>query len=584
MTLEAHRVASYYRHLFHLPTFGGVILRWILSLSLILYVTALSQIEVAPIRWIVGISLLMVSPWIIKSLDKNNILFTPRRGFFLQYVQLLFVSGFLFISLFAHGYFGQEKGVTVTLLGLTSSMSFVMVVAAASFFVKVWQAFLFALTQTIALGLLVTDPLQGALYIKAHPIFAALTLSSIIMGVLFLVFLKKRGRKIFRQDPLMLLKYFLQAWSEGKPRNLEEWLEECSEPTVVKSYIIRFNSRTSKLLWVIPGIHPGPFAPVGSYNLPARILATLQSQGKCVVFHGAAEHDVDLPSQKEVERFLEDLRRGGTIISEKGEFSGPIFSQQEGLRFSAFRIDKIAMVAVAYADEATDDLPAWMRDRIIETARKMGYREAVVVDAHNTVLRQSYMQTDPQRLLNEIENALRHLLSQEGGRIMVGVASSRTHNLKEDIGEAGISLTIIRGNSGTSAFLVIDSNNIQPEASRLIEAECRSLFGEAFMICTTDSHHNAARVPGSKGYVSAGDMTPLQSLLDEIRALKERATRELQDVTVEVEVVTSQLKTIGEDLLKRSVKGLSQLVRLAKHVAYGLGLYTLLLLIAGFLM
>jgi putative membrane protein len=584
LTVEAHRVASYYRHLFHLPTFRGVILRWLLLLSFILSVSALVQTELALIRWPVGISLLAGSPWLIKFLDKNNILFTPRRGLFLQYVQFLFISGFLFIGLFAHRYLGQEKGVVVALLGLSSAMAFVMVVAAASFFDKIWQAFLFTLTQTGALGIIVMDPLQAALYIKAQPIFAAFTLIPIVTGVLFLVFLKKRGRRIFRQDPLTLLKYFLQAWSEGTPRNLEEWLEECSESTVVKSYIIRFTSRTSKLLWAIPGIHPGPFAPVGSYNLPARILDALQSQGKCVVFHGAAEHDANLPSQNQVNRFLQDLRQGGMIISDKGEFSGPIFNQQEGRRFSAFRIDRIAIVAVAYADEATDDLPTWMRERIIEIAQKIGYREAIVVDAHNTVSRQSHIENDLQRLLSDIEKALRHLLSQQGSRITVGVASSHTHNLNEDIGEAGISVTIIKGNSGPSAFVVIDSNNIQPEASRLIQSECQSLFGEAFMICTTDTHHNAAKVPGSRGYVLAGDMTPLRSIVDEIRSLKEKATAETEDVTVEVEAITSQLKTMGEDVLKRSFRGLSQLARLAKHVAYGLGLYTLLLLIAGFMM
>jgi putative membrane protein len=67
----------------------------------------------------------------------------------------------------------------------------------------------------------------------------------------------------------------------------------------VQTGVIIARTGTKNLSIVVPGIHPGPFAPVGSYNLSELIYRALRSTNTTpVVLHGTGGHERNVPTNE----------------------------------------------------------------------------------------------------------------------------------------------------------------------------------------------------------------------------------------------------------------------------------------------
>ena len=66
--------------------------------------------------------------------------------------------------------------------------------------------------------------------------------------------------------------------------------------------------RERKVAFVLPGVHPGPFFPVGSYNLSELIHRALRSEGVApVVLHGTGGHERNTPTNSWLQHTQRDI-------------------------------------------------------------------------------------------------------------------------------------------------------------------------------------------------------------------------------------------------------------------------------------
>ena len=68
---------------------------------------------------------------------------------------------------------------------------------------------------------------------------------------------------------------------------------------------MKFYTNTSNQLeisLVIPGVHPGPFKPIGGSNLPYELLRIFST--RALVVHNASDHSFNIPSKKELTNYL----------------------------------------------------------------------------------------------------------------------------------------------------------------------------------------------------------------------------------------------------------------------------------------
>ncbi len=138
-------------------------------------------------------------------------------------------------------------------------------------------------------------------------------------------------------------------------------------------------------LLIVPGVHPGPFSPVGSSNLPGDIYSKLRTEKTIpVIFHSISDHDLNLPSKEEVRKYAESLEEP-RIIDRGRTVSLPVEVSEGKATASGFALGKTLLIALTLAPHGMEDLPEIVRTRIEEESSKSGFGESLVIDSHNSL-------------------------------------------------------------------------------------------------------------------------------------------------------------------------------------------------------
>jgi putative membrane protein len=134
----------------------------------------------------------------------------------------------------------------------------------------------------------------------------ALLISSffVIWAVIWSIMADRAGRPHVLST-FNLLQAFLSAWTEQKGDRMEEIVESRAEEKDVKSFVLQFYpnpSNQAEISIVLPGVHPGPFKPIGGSNLPYELLRIFSS--RALVVHSASDHSFNIPSKNVLAKFL----------------------------------------------------------------------------------------------------------------------------------------------------------------------------------------------------------------------------------------------------------------------------------------
>lgn len=310
-----------------------------------------------------------------------------------------------------------------------------------------------------------------------------------------------------------LFQAFMKTWTSGRVADLETIIQDHAEPTEATTEVMRFQRDDGDIFIVLPGVHPGPFFPVGSYNLPGIISAEFKELGPVLTLHRPGGHERNLASNEQARQYVSKIREFalGVEPGQTGTIRGPIYTAIGKATVSSTAFANDILLTISFAPLGSDDLEPRVEDELSNMATNAGFH-ASIVDAHNSIGHE-------QERLDTTNPAWKHLFDvikgAEAKPLRVAYAHSNEAGFSphDDITENGVGLLMVEAEGAKSVLILADANNAVP---RLHEASARALESAGYRLiefCTSDSHDLAARgLTVTRGYKALGENTPINSI------------------------------------------------------------------------
>ena len=231
--------------------------------------------------------------YIIKALDPDSIISLRRMFGLALATNLIWTIPFAVGSLFSWIFHSPQPSLNEFVLGAFFAWSFELLVVNGAFIYSTIQSMFIAVVQPA-----VTLLLASIFVIHANSAVAyATALGFVILGITTAFLLKFKTFKTegVGINSLQTFQSFLKSWVSHKPANLEDYFTRYSQDESVVTRII-VASAAEKVALVLPGVHPGPFFPVGSYDLSELVYHQLRKDNLVpIVLHGIGGHERNLP-------------------------------------------------------------------------------------------------------------------------------------------------------------------------------------------------------------------------------------------------------------------------------------------------
>ncbi|HTZ61408.1 MAG TPA: DUF2070 family protein [Thermoplasmata archaeon] len=305
-------------------------------------------------------------------------------------------------------------------------------------------------------------------------------------------------RREFQSSGISLIRPLLDHVGRRDPsatHALESFFDKFSFPVDLRISLLSFfrNGRAYATV-ALPTVHPGPFAALGASDLPRKLSERLgPAAGLVLVPHTPSDHDLDLPSEAEVEKIA---RAGRDILAGYGSAlpgrAGPLVSPYPKSLARAQVIGDVALVVVTQAPNPTDDIAFSVADRIQRELGRTGLRLALI-DAHNSYIEGqgdiTYGTPIAERLYTDVRAAVEAAeAAAVAGPLEVGVAARENYSIgAQGIGPQGIRALVIRAAGRTSGYVLIDGNNLVVGFRDPIVAALGAVVDDAEVL-TTDNH------------------------------------------------------------------------------------------------
>ncbi len=316
---------------------------------------------------------------------------------------------------------------------------------------------------------------------------------------------------------------------------LESFFARHAIPADLRVTLLAFRANgATKATVVMPTVHPGPFAALGASDLPRKLTQALGPEaGAVFVPHTPCDHDLDLPTSREVERVAAGARDvfAGLRADRSTEVS-PLVRPHEGSLARAQLLGGTVLVLVSQAPAPTDDIAYAVADRLVREFEAQGGPHVALIDAHNSYVEDqgdvAYGTPIASRLMGDARSAVTEALRNAvPGPAEIGVAARTGYSTGEHgIGPQGIRVLASRVGARTSALVLIDGNNLLVGLRQTILDRLRGLVDDA-EVMTTDNHV-VHEVDG--GLNPVGERYPIDSLATDVRALVADALADLTPV------------------------------------------------------
>ncbi|MEL9939868.1 MAG: DUF2070 family protein [Ignisphaera sp.] len=188
-------------------------------------------------------------------------------------------------------------------------------------------------------------------------------------------------------DVLRIANAWLKFMLSGDGSDLEEALDDIGVEFDAQTKVLLFDRGSDVIALVTPTIHFGPYRTIGSTLLPYDIESALEGRGfKVFVFHGAGSHELDLTKRSYGTALASELslRLSKDCRDLSTEFAYEPFRVFNGFREAmVLQTDTTAMLIITPVAVGGDDMPYELQPIAEDVARLYGFRDAVIVDAHN---------------------------------------------------------------------------------------------------------------------------------------------------------------------------------------------------------
>ena len=246
---------------------------------------------------------------------------------------------------------------------------------------------------------------------------------------------------------------------------------------------------------VLPTVHPGPFAALGSSDLPRKLSEALgPDAGTVLVPHTPCDHDLDLPSGAEVDQVGAAAKELlGTLPPPMTARASPLVAPSPSSTARAQLLGDVALVVVSQAPAPTDDIAYAVADRLVHELSRDGGPRPLLIDAHNSYVEGegdiAYGSPAAERLLTDARAAIAAARSaSRDGPIEVGAARRDGYSIGRDgIGPMGMRAVVVRTGGTTTGYVLIDGNNLVSGLRGAIVRELERIVDVA-EVMTTDNH------------------------------------------------------------------------------------------------
>ena len=286
----------------------------------------------------------------------------------------------------------------------------------------------------------------------------------------------------------------------------------------------------------LPTVHPGPFAALGARDLPRKLSERLGPEaGTVLVPHTPSDHDLDLPSEREVGQVADAsralLRR---LRPSQSSRSGPLVAPYPKSLARAQLLGDAVLVTVSRAPAPTDDIAYSVADRLVRELTVPGGPAIALIDGHNSYIEGEgdilYGTPSAEQLVKDATAAVATAsAAATSDPVEVGVAVRVGYSIGRDgIGPQGLRAVAVRAGGKVSAYLLIDGNNLVVGLREPIVRALEKIVDVA-EVMTTDNHV-VHEVDG--GINPVGERYPLPRLIEDATEVVRRAVADLAPVEV----------------------------------------------------
>lgn len=341
-----------------------------------------------------------------------------------------------------------------------------------------------------------------------------------------------------------LFRAFLVAWSENRVDMIEELIEARAHENVITTKVIRFSFAGDQAVIILPEVHPGPFSMVGGSNLPFLLYERFSK--RALVMHSVSDHSLNIPSKKEVEKYIKDL--GQMTTTEKGDScSAPLQVKINNSTSTGIAFGNSAMVMLSLAPTGMEDIPRSVSSELESFGAAIGFPDVLVVDCHNAMGRH-LSDSDRKDLIASAKQCLDQLKKQPQKHFRVGFASlddiDDRIDRTEELGQGGLAVLVINVDNKNYAIGWADSNNMQNTVRNYIVSKIK---GDATMleICSSDTHSTSGKRT-RVGYFALGTTTSPDKIAAVYNQLCSKAIEMAAGSAFELACAQSAIKVMGK--------------------------------------
>ena len=343
--------------------------------------------------------------------------------------------------------------------------------------------------------------------------------------------------------------FVLSMLTEGNDELLESFFDKIGVETNVKiQYLAIRSEKTKKIkgLFVIPQIHFGPFKTCGSSDLPAHIYDEFKNIKGTTIYHTTNDHAMNLTSQKELEKVLSKIKSDVKHIQDDSkiewikEVNATSRNMSNSAKLLGFDINNIAIVFLTRHPLPSDDIQMQVGEEIRKIAKAKGYREIIIIDAHNSIIGDEVLIRNRSIEANDFITVSEKFLvsnkeSDLSNKMLVhyGVAKDLMleYSEKDGIGTGGLVVHLFKDvvSNQKTVFIHFDANNAYVDVRSFVLNQLQNRGIEWGEITTSDSH-TVARQFSPRGYSPIGDKITLEKILEKIDTLLIEAENNLEEV------------------------------------------------------
>ncbi|MFH0835972.1 MAG: DUF2070 family protein [Candidatus Micrarchaeota archaeon] len=424
--------------------------------------------------------------------------------------------------------------------------------------------------------------LESTVYIGSPVVafFKIIVSGGILLLALWSLFyvINAPGKRNFGISTIQAVALFFAQWTVGS-KEFEEVLAEMGEKveTDVGFALFKNEKGRNKAVFIVPGVHFGPFGNLGGSEYPVLIARDIgKKTGAMVfVFHALVNHDFNPVSSGKHGVLsgvvLDNLRlktSSKAFYVEGSEGDAHVFGLGTG---------NSVFLTLSRAPKSTEDIDRALGVALANKTEAQGFKTAVLSDRHNSVT-DGFMMHVGSKAFSDFEGAISSLKKGKESALSLGVASDdlKEYSLAQGVGRNGLRVAVFEVNGRKACFALFDGNNVLPEFRRKAVKELTEMGFNFADVCSTDAH-SVNSISGVHNPIGAhhGD----GDLLVRLKETAKRALNDLQPVSVAIEKKRVELDIMGTRKQSELISTVNSIVSIIKILAPVIFVLSLLLVV-----